>query len=74
MSNSPYVWRTFGAVMGVATAIPNWNNGWPPCYCSFWLVPSPLSRYLGLHVIDEPAIRAVPLEAAPTRQPMCRRK
>ena len=37
-----------GEVMGIATAIPNWNNGWPHWYCISWLLTWPLSCYLGL--------------------------
>jgi len=37
-----------GEVMGIATAIPNWNNGWPHWYCLSWLLTWPLSCYLGL--------------------------
>lgn len=36
-----------GEAMGIATAIPNWNNGWPHWYCLSWLVTWPLTCYIG---------------------------
>jgi hypothetical protein len=37
-----------GEVMGIATMIPSWNNGWPHWYPLSWLLTWPLSCYLGL--------------------------
>lgn len=37
-----------GEVMGLAAAVPNWNNGWPHWYPLSWLLTWPISCYFGL--------------------------
>jgi len=39
-----------GEVMGVATAIPNWTNGWPHWYYLSWLFSWPVSCWIGLRL------------------------
>jgi len=40
----------FGAVMGIATTIPNWSKGWPHWYFLSWLLSWPLSCWVGLRL------------------------
>ena len=37
-----------GELMGVATAIPGWNKGWPHWYSLSWLLSWPVSCWIGL--------------------------
>lgn len=37
-----------GEVLGVATTIPNWNQGWPHWYWISWLLSWPVDCYVGL--------------------------
>lgn len=39
-----------GEVMGIATSIPNWNNGWPHWYGLSWLLSWPISCWIGLRL------------------------
>ena len=39
-----------GEVMGVATAIPGWNQGWPHWYALSWLLSWPVSCWIGLMI------------------------
>lgn len=37
-----------GEVLGIATSIPNWSNGWPHWYSLSWLISWPISCWIGL--------------------------
>jgi hypothetical protein len=43
-----------GEVMGVATIIPNWSNGWPHWYWLSWLLTWPVSCWIGLLPVPAP--------------------
>ena len=51
-----------GEVLGIASSIPNWNNGWPHWYCLAWLITWPISCWIGLRLAgrqhNQPAVVA----------------
>jgi hypothetical protein len=47
-----------GEVLGLATMIPTWNNGWPHWYPLSWLVTWPVSCWLGFLLGGRSGVKA----------------
>jgi hypothetical protein len=39
-----------GEVLGIASSIPNWTNGWPHWYPISWLITWPISCWIGFRM------------------------
>jgi hypothetical protein len=48
-----------GEVLGIASSIPNWNNGWPHWYPLSWLLSWPVSCWIGLRLVRSRSGRSV---------------
>ena len=53
-----------GEVMGIASAIPTWSNGWPHWYSLSWLLSWPASCWVGLMIGGR--AYSIPIAARPT--------